>query len=370
MESLHVIVGCVATRVDAIDRLDDLSRQVRGHRAAVLARHPQGLTFVRFQAGDAGLVALAVRAVLALQAPALRFAFASGMKADVSDAGDTFELSQRSVQQAQELAAAADDGEVLVTPPLAMLLVESGLSLRERRLRRADGPVLVACGVDVDACPADVLAPDARPPLLTQAGDAMAHAFIGLLARADAAERARDDLQRRLDTTLQTLQQRLERVELQAQGQAETRVADQARELAREQSEKQVENQAEKQAERDRLAIQRVMLNDLRDRLDAVLAASSDAERRVTELQAHRALMDDALARAGEVEHALDDIRVQLEMLSEQRAVIDHVGEQAARLDFAVREAQNTLRALQRERELAERIGADIKARRLGISPA
>lgn len=155
MEATFHIVGTVLSSRPAPELIDALVAQVRRERGAVLVKSAQSATFVRFGASDAKLVSMACDAACAPTPVRLRFGFAGGAKenggsptAGRSAEGEGLDVSTRVIVQANDLAAAADDGEVLVSPQLAVWMIEAGLPLRSKQVGVPDGRSLPACVVE------------------------------------------------------------------------------------------------------------------------------------------------------------------------------------------------------------------------------
>ena len=425
MEALYQIVGCVVSSKPAAERVDEFVVQVRRERGVVTAKDAQSASFVRFNAVDARLVVLACQAVTNQRPPLLRFGFAAGMRESaMGPDGKTqgsASVSQRSMAQARDLAAGARDGEVLVSPQLAVLLIESGLGLHTRQVHLPDGRIVPACSLDLAAAttadtPAGARAPagalavsqtashtvsqaalqvtqgldSAYRSLLAQAGD-VASKQAELEVRLDAAlgkvkvvEQA-DKLAAHLGEIEAELDAQLKRVEgrLQFIGRLEERVG--TVQAAASNAEGQLAALLARRAEVDILrtlcdtlvaqmadarrdlqfaAEHRNDMSALRAGTEHLLGRVADTDAKIAQIEARSKMVEDVEQRANHITHMLGDMKLNLEMLDEQRAVIDHVGEKLARLDFTVQEAQNTLRALQREREVAERIEQGIKALR------
>jgi hypothetical protein len=142
------IVGCVLLAKPATAWLEAFLAQVRRERAAVMGRTAQGATFVRFAAPDLRLVALACQAVQGRRPSGLRFGFAAAVRDGPGGEPSGLDLSTEVVSQANELAAAASSGEVLVSAALALRLIEAGHALHSRTLTRPDGRVIAACVMD------------------------------------------------------------------------------------------------------------------------------------------------------------------------------------------------------------------------------
>jgi hypothetical protein len=270
MDAPFQLVGCVLASRPAPELIDAFVAQVRRERAAVLVKSAQGATFVRFGARDIVLVTMACQALRGPGAAVLRFGFALGSKdgaaSGVANAGangpangaahgaapgaahgagasvggvagagapshastnlmspatpapqhatheyeDGLHISTRSVAQANELAAGAGDGEVLVSPQLAVLLLEAGLALRSRRVALAGGRHVAACAVDVGGAAQAVLSAPAKTAaaapasdaLLLQKADAVGTVLRTLMAQADEMARRQGELEARQDAVL------------------------------------------------------------------------------------------------------------------------------------------------------------------------
>jgi archaellum component FlaC len=396
MEALFQIVGCVVSSKPAAERVDEFVAQVRRERGVVVNKDALGASFVRFNAADPRLVVLACQAVQSHSPSTLRFGFASGTspgKGAEAKGQDSANVSQRSITQAGELAAAARDGEVLVSPQLAVLLIESGLALHTRRVHLADGRVVPACSLELDA---------ATP---AQAADSLGSAYRGLLAQAGDVALKQAELEARLDAALgkvavveradklaahlgdieAELDAQLKRVEgrLQFIGRLEERVG--TLQAAASNAEGQLAALLARRADAERLQTlcdsltaqmadaqrdlqfvteHRADVSQLRASTEDLLGRATDTDAKIVQIEQRRKTVEDVEQRANHITHMLGDMKLKLEMLDEQRTVIDHVDEKLARLDFTVQEAQNTLRALQREREVAERIEQGLKALR------
>ncbi len=163
MEAPLHIVGCVLSSKPAAELVDAFVTQVRRERAAVMSRSPQAATFVRFNAPDARLVTLACRALREPGRALLRFGFTASTAEATNTAADGHGISTHSIVQASDLAAGAREGEVLVSPQLALLLIEAGFTLRSRQIHLPGGRVIAACALEqVPPGEADE-GPDSRP---------------------------------------------------------------------------------------------------------------------------------------------------------------------------------------------------------------
>jgi hypothetical protein len=214
------IVGCVLLAKPATAWLEAFLAQVRRERAAVMGRTAQGATFVRFAAPDLRLVVLACQAVQGRRPSGLRFGFAAAVRDGPGGEASGLDLSTEVVTQANELAAAASSGEVLVSAALALRLIEAGHALHSRTLTRPDGRVIAACVMDrpVNAArpaaaaeehsPAAETGPEAQPGLAHEpspaAGSDPAPSAVqpSLTVRADALALRQAELEARQDAVL------------------------------------------------------------------------------------------------------------------------------------------------------------------------
>jgi hypothetical protein len=181
MEAHFHIVGCVLSAEPAPELIDAFVAQVRSERAAVLVKSAQGATFVRFGASDTRLVTLALDAARDAAPVRLRFGFAVGTK-ESGDAGEEggLDIDTRRIVQANHLATGAEDGEVLVSPQLAVWLIESGVALRSKQVKLAGGRLLPACQLEPPAVAGEPGWPAMQPASNPRAG-----------AGADARAKAR-----------------------------------------------------------------------------------------------------------------------------------------------------------------------------------
>ena len=344
MEALFQIVGCILSSKPAAKRIDEFVAQLRRERAVVVFKDAQKATFVRFNAPDARLITLACEAVRSKLPSSLRFGFAAGIKEPMQEGQDGLSISNRGIAQASDLAAGARDGEVLVSPQLALPLIESGFALQSKQVQLPDGRIVAACLLDLTDGGTDKDGSVAQPLADSKAAEALGNIYQTLMAQAGEIARKQADLEARLDAALS------KRV-----------FADEGSRVPAHRGALEAELDAQLMRLKERLLV----IDELEARVNSVHATTSEVERKVAE-QAKAMAERDALeeSRANSITNMLGDINVNLEMLSEQRAVIDHVGEKVARLDFTVQEAQNTLRALQHEREVAERVEQGIKALR------
>jgi hypothetical protein len=355
------IVGCVFSLDPAPERIDDFATQARRERAVVTARSSRQATFVKFGATDARLIALACRAVQG--AASLRFGFACSSGDRAAQAGDGVRVSARSLAQAGDLAAAARDGEVLLTPQLASLLSTMGFECRTKEVRLAAGRSAVACSLDAAATADERAGADDRPAASPGDERASDDTWRALTARADAMQRRQDDLEARQQAVLDQVTRATAQLEqLAAQAATLSQTLHESRHAVAALEERLCRSQAERE-----IALQHESdVAAFRAKVESLLGRVEETDGKIALIESRRKLVESVHARAAGITHMLDDIDLNLEMLGEQRAVIDEVGEKLARLDFTVREAHNTLRTLQRERELAERIEQSIKALRAG----
>ena len=409
MEAPFQIVGCLLSSKPADQLIDGFVTGVRRERAVVTARNAQSATFVRFNAPDAKLVAMACAAAAGPEGSSLRFGFASGLKDRARAGQDAFSISNRYIAQAHELATAARPGEVLVTPKLALLLVESGFTFDARELRATSGRKVMACALDLTPAvergptldeppPQPASSLEETPAAMQKKASALGSIFQVLLAQAKEIAHKQDELEARQDAALgkpapaaegatshpagleadletqfarlearwaglDRIEQRIDQLEQRLKSLAEHEVLVQAVKA-------EVENihqiSGRSKADLQFVSDHRTEVSELRSKVEDLLSRVHDTDGKIEMIESRRKMVEEVQSRANGIIHMLQDINVNLEMLGEQRAVVDHVGEKLARLDFTVQEAHNTLRALQREREVAERIEQGIKALRNG----
>jgi len=199
--------------------IDAFAAQVRRERAAVLVKSAQGATFVSFNATDLKLVALACDTLRGRRPSLLRFGFAVGVKEAAAAGQDGLDISTRSIVQANDLAAGADDGEVLVTPHLALLLIESGFVFRSKKVQLPGGRNLPACSLDLGATAAASSRPasparveiQTQPPAsaaipaspaMQQNVDGLGAVFRALMTQAEDMARRQGELEARQDAVL------------------------------------------------------------------------------------------------------------------------------------------------------------------------
>ena len=106
------------------------------------------------------------------------------------------------------MAAGAADGEVLVSPQLAVMLIDAGFSFRSRQVHLAGGRVLAACALELEvsaaapATPAIPAAAHTAPAALAPKAEALGDVMHALLAQADEMARRQAELEARQDAVL------------------------------------------------------------------------------------------------------------------------------------------------------------------------
>ena len=143
------IVGCVASTQPSA-AIDECIDWLRRQGAEVLAHNDREAVFVKFEAADAELILYATRTA-ALQRPAeLRFGFASGVKE--GSGGGPPRVAERGINQACDLAGAAQGGQVLLSSQLGSLLqvarVAPAERLRSTRVQLLSGQKASAYTID------------------------------------------------------------------------------------------------------------------------------------------------------------------------------------------------------------------------------
>jgi len=361
------IVGCAFSPQPAAQRIDDVVLQMRRERAVVTAKTVRQATFVKFGASDARLIELACRAAGSPAGASLRFGFACSVSGR-AQAKDGVRVSTRALAQATDLATAARDGEVLLSPDLASLLAKSGFALASRPVNLPGGRAAVACPLEAISSNGAKPVLDERPAL-DQAQDAdagqgsedFAPADRVSAARAEAMQEAQRDLESRQHVVMNQMAHASERLErLTAQMAALAQTIEQAQHAVATLEQRLARSRDDQQFVLARCA----EVAELRGKVEDLIGRLDDTDGKIVQIESRRKVVEEVQSRAEGITHMLDDIHLNLEMLSEQRAVVDDVGEKLARLEFTVQEAHNTLRALQREREVAERIEQGIKALR------
>ena len=107
MEAPLQIVGCLLSLLPADPLIDGFVTAARRERAVVTARNAHSATFVKFNAADARLVAMACEAAVGPGGQSLHFGFACAMKRPAPSGQDAWSVSNRCIAQARDLAAAA-----------------------------------------------------------------------------------------------------------------------------------------------------------------------------------------------------------------------------------------------------------------------
>jgi hypothetical protein len=135
------IAGCVVAGEPDPVAIDEVLDWARRYGATVVSHDERLATFVRFDADGGQLVLFGCRAAMARRPPNLRFGYASLVKE--VDADGQPRAAERGLTQAQDLAGAAQPGQVLLSSQLGSLLqvaeVEPHQRLRSLRLPLADG---------------------------------------------------------------------------------------------------------------------------------------------------------------------------------------------------------------------------------------
>jgi hypothetical protein len=339
MEAIFHIVGCVLSAKPAPELVDAFVAHARRERAVVLVKSGQGATFVRFGASDTKLVSLALEAARAASAVRLRFGFAVGTR-ETGSAGEGLDISTRSVVQANELAAGAEDGDVLVSPQLAVWLIEAGVALRSKQVALPGGRLVPACRLELPAAAAPqgghpgghaggpglqtlpVAAPfgspetrpkaraagglaplsqapddadaDEGPPGALQRADALGQAFRALMAQAEAIAGRQSELEARQDAMLSKMT-----------------LADEGSVSARHLSELESELDAQVARVEARLDV----IDRLEQRVGNVQSVIADVERRLSaqlhrrsEVESLKVLCDTLLAQLVEAQPRLEEV--------------------------------------------------------------
>ena len=371
MEASFQIVGCVLASRPAADLIDAFCAQARRERAAVLSKSAQAATFVRFGARDAALVTLACQALRG--AGALRFGFVLGTKESLPGPApeggeDGLHIGTRSVVQASELAAAASDGEVLVSPQLAVMLIEAGVALRSRRLTLPGGRELVACVLDTATAvrpaaatsPASV--PSAAMPLarhepgeaaLLQKADAVGTVLRTLMAQADEMARRQGELEARQDAVLG-------KMTLVDTGSPSTR------HLA--------ELEAELDGQLERVQARLGFIEQLERRVGDMQVVGTEVERglgeqvpRLAEIDNFRVLSDTLLARLVDAQERLDGVASLQERLLPLGAQVSALADSAARSEQLLAGFEQRLQAMDHGTEAVLRQMQDVAEREVAV---
>ncbi len=336
MEAPFHIVGCVLSAKPAPELVDAFVAHMRRERAVVLAKSAQGATFVRFGASDTKIVSMALEAARAVSAVPLRFGFSVGTREPGGAGAEGLDISTRSVVQANELAAGAEDGEVLVSPQLAVWLIEAGVALRSKQVPLPGGRSVPACrleqhagampqggqpgGPGVQTMPAAApvgsaetrpkaraaggLAPLSRAPGDADAGeahpgavrraDALGQVFGALMAQAEAIASRQSELEARQDAVLSKMT-----------------LADEGSVSARHLSELESELDAQVARVEARLNV----IDRLEQRVGNVQSVIADVERRLSaqlhrrsEVESLKVLCDTLLAQLIEAQPRLEEV--------------------------------------------------------------
>jgi hypothetical protein len=141
MSARFNIVGCIHAAGAAPELLDGLLGRARKLGVEVLSRSDKETVLIQYDAEDAALITLAMRAVVTQRPSVLHVGFASGVKE--MDKVGAHRLGERGIVQATDLAAAAKAGEVLISSQLGSLLqiAQEGFAsrLRPTYVRFVDG---------------------------------------------------------------------------------------------------------------------------------------------------------------------------------------------------------------------------------------
>jgi len=332
MEAPFQIVGCVLASKPAAELIDAFVAQARRERAAVLVKSAQGATFVRFNAPDVSLVALACRTLRGALPALLRFGFAVGVKEPAAAAAaaaagpEGLNISTRSIVQANDLAAGAGDGEVVVSPQLAVLLIEAGFALRTKQIHLPGGRTVPACTVDLgvgtapDAKPQKALSKLETPTALLQKADALGNVMASLMAQAEEMARKQGDLEARQDAVLG-------KMTLVDEGSVSARHLD--------------DLEAELDAQVQRVQVKLEAIEQLERRVGQVQGVLADVERKVAdqlrrraEVENLKALGDGLVEQLVDAQHKLDGmvaLQERLLPLTSQVATLAQTLEQSQR---------------------------------------
>ena len=337
MEALFQIVGCVLSSKPAPELIDAFVAQVRRERGVVMVKSAQGATFVRFNAPDTRLVSLACSVARSQWPALLRFGFAAGIKEPTAAGQDGLDIGTRSVVQANDLAAGAGDGEVLVSPQLAVMLIEFGFDLRSRQVQLPGGRMVPACLLDLSGSEGDGSRPELRSSTELRAGDpsgqrskahvgggpestgllwrsqddapsatpgradALGSVFLALIAQAEEMARRQGELEARQDAVL-----------------AKMTLADEGKVSARHLA----EMESELDAQIARVEARLDFIDKLEQRVGYLHRAAVDFERKLAELQPRRAevenlkaLCDALVAQMVDAQQRLDGVAAAQERL-------------------------------------------------------
>lgn len=350
--SLH-IVGCVLAARPAAEQIDAFVAQARRERAAVLMRSAQSATFVRLHAADAQLVAMACGALRDGGAVTpLRFGFALGHKEVSAAAAEGLDISTQSVVQAADLAAGAADGEVLVSPQLAAVLVEAGFALRSKKVALPGGRSIAACVLELGAARepapaplrsratkpmaaarearglaplAPVEVPEPEPPTPLQA-DALTGVFAALLAQAEEMARRQAELELRQDAVL-----------------GKMTLADEGHVSARHLAEMEGELDAQLARVQERLEF----IDRLEQRVGNLQAVVADVERRLSAQLSRRSEVESLKALADALVEQMVHAHQRLEDVAAAQQRLLPVAAQATALTEALEASQQELNAFE-----------------------
>ncbi|MFO1265933.1 MAG: hypothetical protein U1F25_07350 [Rubrivivax sp.] len=353
MDASFHIVGCVLAARPAGEQIDAFVAQARRERAAVLVRSAQSATFVRFHATDAKLVSMACRALRDSGAAALlRFGFAAGQKEVSAAAPEGLDISTQSVVQAGDLAAGAADGEVLVSPQLAAVLVEAGFALRSKKVALPGGRSLAACVLELGdareaaqaplrsrakkpaaaarespglAPLAAVELPEPEPPT-PQRADALAGVFAALLEQAEEVARRQAELELRQDAVL-----------------GKMTLADEGHVSARHLAEMEGELDAQLVRVQDRLDF----IDRLEQRVGNLQAVVADVERRLSAQLSRRSEVESLKALADALVEQMVQAHQRLEDVAAVQQRLLPVAAQAAALAGTLEASQQAVNAFE-----------------------
>jgi len=309
MEAHFHIVGCVLSAQPAPELIDAFVAQVRRERAAVLVKSAQGATFVRFAASDTRLVTLALEAARGAAAVRLRFGFAVGMK-EPGGAGEEggLDINTRHIVQANELAAGAEDGDVLVSPQLAVWLIESGVALRSKQVKLADGRWLPACQLEQPAGAGEPGCPG-MPPASDPRASAVADARASARTAGGLAPQSAPEAHAGFETSTGAMPK------TEALGSVYRALLAQADEIAR--------RQAELEARQDAVLGKMTLVDEggLSARHLGELESKLDAQ--VARVEARLDFIDGLERRVGNVQSAIDDVERRLNAQLDQRSEVE-----------------------------------------------
>jgi len=330
MEAHFQIVGCVLANRPAAEQIDAFVAQARRERVAVLTKSAQGATFVRFGATDAKLVTMACEAVRAGVAaaaganavsavPRLRFGFAIGTKVTQGPAEYGLDIGTGNVVQANDLAAGAEDGEVLVSPQLAVWLIDWGFALRSRQVPLPGGRMVGACvlelpaGTSASPAPAAASAPEAAPAAEARPAEgpteprprARAAGGLAPLSPVPAAEVAPAPAARAAPA----------RPSAEAMNQVFRALLDQAEEVAR--------RQAEVEARQDAVLGKMTLADEGSLSARHLAELESELQAQVARVESKLDFVERLEQRVGQVQTVLSDIERRLNQQLQRRAEVE-----------------------------------------------